>query len=337
MGTTGFAPSSSGLTPTWRSPPKLSAETSSSWGRWEAVQTQGVRMVPAVALPLAWWQRDSLDAMMANIWAKLYAWPFAHNCMFEAWTATFGFVFAITLWASMHRLLWRGNHDKVRRFRFDQAPPVAPFEFLGQLGVKRFFGAWLPLVAYIGSIALFHVFVQKPPLPTAAPSFFRFITELAVGVLLYDIIFHPIHMSLHSSKFPRWWRNLHKTHHDARPPSRKGHSLVPLETVQHSYADGFLQVASNVAVQRLKIWPVLGLGLLPKHPLSRVAHNLLVTYLLAEAHSGYDLPWMTHRAWPTIFGGARAHDAHHVQGAPNYHQFFLFPPLPRPPSLAAAS
>ena len=60
----------------------------------------------------------------------------------------------------------------------------------------------------------------------------------------------------------------------------------------------------------------------PKHPLSRVLHNLVVTYLLAEAHSGYDLPWMTHRAWPRVFGGAKAHDAHHVQGDRHFHQFF---------------
>ena len=84
------------------------------------------------------------------------------------------------------------------------------------------------------------------------------------------------------------------------------------------------QVAANVAVQRLALWGIwagLGAGL-PKHPLSKVAHNLLVTYLLVEAHSGFDLPWMTHRVWPRVFGGARAHDAHHTHGTRNYHQFF---------------
>ena len=49
-------------------------------------------------------------------------------------------------------------------------------------------------------------------------------------------------------------------------------------------------------------------------------HNLVVTRLLAEAHSGYDLPWMTHRAWPRVFGGAKAHDAHHVQGDRHFHR-----------------
>ena len=32
-----------------------------------------------------------------------------------------------------------------------------------------------------------------------------------------------------------------------------------------------------------------------KHALSRFAHNLVVTWLLSESHSGYDLPWMSHR------------------------------------------
>ena len=84
------------------------------------------------------------------------------------------------------------------------------------------------------------------------------------------------------------------------------------------------QVATNVLVQRLPT-PLLSGGALvlaKKHPLSRVLHNLVVTFLLAEAHSGYDLPWMTHRAWPRVFGGAAAHEAHHVHGEGNYHQFF---------------
>ena len=203
---------------------------------------------------------------------------------------------------------------------------TGPFEFLGELGPKRLVGAWLPLIAYVGSIFVFHLFVQKPPLPADPPTALRFFTELAFGIVAYDLLFAPIHRSLHSPRSPYWWRKLHRTYHEARPDERKGHSLVALETVQHSYADGALQVATNVLVQRLAIWPCLFAGaLLPKHPLSRIAHNILVTYLLAEAHSGYDLPWMTHRAWPAIFGGARAHDKHHVQGAPNYHQFFVFP------------
>ena len=197
-----------------------------------------------------------------------------------------------------------------------QGTPVAPFEWLGQLGGKRLWGAYLPLVAYVGSIKLFHCVVTKAPLPMAPPTALRVLLELVTGVYLYDALFAPIHASMHRRGSPSWWRRLHRTHHEARPSERRGKALVPLETVQHSYADGALQVACNVLVQRAPsvIWVGSGFVLAPKHPLSRVLHNLVVTYLLAEAHSGYDLPWMTHRAWPRVFGGAKAHDAHHVQG-----------------------
>jgi len=257
--------------------------------------------------------------------------------MFEAWTATFGFLWAIVFWSAAHRVFFR-DASRAARFRFDGAPPAAPFEWAGELGVARTLGAWLPLVAYVGSIKLFHCVVAKAPLPAAAPTALRVLGEVAVGVVAYDAAFAPIHASLHSRKFPRRWRALHKTHHDARPPQRRGAALCPLETVQHSYADGFLQVAVNVLVQRLPT-PVLaagGVALAPKHPLSRVLHNLLVTYLLVEAHSGYDLPWMSHRAFPAVFGGARAHDAHHVHGDRHFHQFFdLDLPRGRPPRARA--
>ena len=68
-------------------------------------------------------------------------------------------------------------------------------------------------------------------------------------------------------------------HHGAR-----GRTLNALETVQHSYADGFLQVAVNIVVQQIS--PFAGFG--GKHPLSRVLHNVVVTYLLTEAHAGSD-------------------------------------------------
>ena len=51
-----------------------------------------------------------------------------------------------------------------------------------------------------------------------------------------------------------------------------------------------------------------------KDPLSRALHNLMVTYLLTEAHSGYDLPFMSHRLFPGVFGGPVAHEQHHQQG-----------------------
>ena len=103
-------------------------------------------------------------------------------------------------------------------------------------------GAWLPLVAYLASVFAFHSFaVTKPPPPIAPPTFSRFCGELGCGLVLYDMLFAVVHKSLHSKRSPSWWRKVHRTHHEARPSERRGHSLAPLETVQHSFTDGFLQ------------------------------------------------------------------------------------------------
>ena len=71
----------------------------------------------------------------------------------------------------------------------------------------------------------------------------------------------------------------------------------------------------NILVQFVSPWGM-------KHPFSRFLHNLVVTYLLSEAHSGYDLPWMSHRVFPGIFGGAPRHNAHHNLANCYYQQFF---------------
>ena len=293
------------------------------WSRAAHVQRFAARSVPLAVGGAVLAFPASADAFVASAWALLRSCRWAHAPMFEAWTATLGFVFAIVFWSSAHKIFFRDG-ARAARFRFDGEAPVAPFEWAGELGWGRLWGAWLPLVAYVGSIKLFHCFVAKAPLPVAPPSAPRLLCEVLGGVAAYDLIFAPIHESMHSSRFPRAWRSIHKTHHAARPAARAGKALVPLETVQHSYADGFLQVACNVFVQRLPtpLFGVFGLCLAPKHPLSRVLHNLIVTFLLAEAHSGFDLPWMSHRVFPRLFGGARAHDAHHVHGDRNFHQFF---------------
>jgi cholesterol 25-hydroxylase len=143
-----------------------------------------------------------------------------------------------------------------------------------------------------------------------APTFGRLVEEVVVGVVLYDLLFYPLHWAMHNLPFAPL-RSIHGFHH------RKSHTLNPLETVQHSYADGFLQVAVNIAVQQISPFS----GLAGKHPLSRLLHNVIVTYLLTESHSGYrDLPFMSHVLYPSVFGGAPRHEAHHHDGRVYYHQ-----------------
>ena len=90
-----------------------------------------------------------------------------------------------------------------------------------------------------------------------------------------------------------------------------------VETVQNSYLDAGIQVSINILVQNISPWGY-------KDPLSRALHNLMVTYLLTEAHSGYDLPFMSHRLFPVVFGGAPRHELHHQHGNVYFHQFFMW-------------
>jgi len=159
-----------------------------------------------------------------------------------------------------------------------------------------------------------HILHPKATLLLEAPSFGRLAGEVAFGIFLYDLLFYPLHWAMHNLP-SRALRNAHSFHH------RKAHTLNALETVQHSYADGLLQVVVNIAVQQLSPFP----GVLGKHPLSRIIHNVVVTYLLTESHSGYrDLPFMSHNLWPSLFAGAPRHERHHHNGRVYYHQFFKY-------------
>jgi hypothetical protein len=54
-------------------------------------------------------------------------------------------------------------------------------------------------------------------------------------------------------------------------------------------------------------------------------HNIFVTYLLVESHSGQDWFFMTHNwLFPEWFkNGANAHQQHHRTGKAPFHQFFV--------------
>jgi cholesterol 25-hydroxylase len=146
------------------------------------------------------------------------------------------------------------------------------------------------------------------------PTFLRVTAEVSQGVFLYDLLFYPFHLAFHRSR-SALWRRQHARHHVWGKEEDVAHNAV--ETVQNSYLDSGIQVFINICVQQYSPWGF-------KHPLSRILHNMMVIYLLCEAHSGYDLPFMSHRFLPGIFGGPVRHEAHHQHGGIYYHQFFTY-------------
>ena len=124
---------------------------------------------------------------------------------------------------------------------------------------------------------------------------------------MYDFVFYWIHLFFHKSKY-LFISKLHRTHHEWKFVLRAS------ETIRHGYIDAILQVSINIIVQNIG----------NKHPLTRLAHNILVIYLLVEAHSGYDFPFFSHNMFPDLFGGSVRHNIHHQRGDVYFHQFFKY-------------
>ena len=266
------------------------------------------RILPIATIGAYLVSPQPLDDAVAQLWANVLECPLVHTPLFEADVASFGFFLWIVCFSSLHLIL---GPEKTKENRLDGQMPYKPFEWAQPQNFHLWFN---PLAGYLGSIWLFHQVHEKAPLPIDAPTFGIMCADLFFGIWLYDLMFYPIHYLLHKTNSGSI-RKAHAFHHRM---SGSKHALNSLETVQHSYADAFLQVSVNIIVQNIS--PFGG----TKHALTRILHNLFVTYLLAESHSGYDLPWMSHRIWPEFLGGSPRHDAHHHDGKVCYHQYFKY-------------
>jgi len=255
------------------------------------------------------------DELAASAWGAFNALEVTHVPLFEACLAVSAFVVWVAFFESLH--VW--IPDAVR-YRLDGQLPVRPLACF----TTELHKSVVPAVGYIGSIwvwqhlhmgqMLFDPVLGPKPEAFEAPTFLRVASEVSMGIFLYDLLFYPFHLSFHQLRSAGWRRN-HFRHHRWGAEERVAHNAV--ETVQNSYVDAGIQVLINICVQQLSPWG-------HKHPLSRALHNLMVTYLLCEAHSGYDLPFMSHRLFPTVFGGAPRHEVHHQVGSVYFHQFFKY-------------
>ena len=196
---------------------------------------------------------EPLDDFICTTYSATYNWGPATSSLFEAKVAVMGFFVSIVFFSSLHLILGK---EKTIASRFDGQMPTHPFEWLE---LEKWQLSFNPVAAYLGSIWIYHQFVHPhAALPEVAPTFGVFATELLFGVWLYDCLFFPLHVLMHKAKFGPL-RKMHGYHHRIT-----SHSLNSLETVQHSYIDGFLQVAVNVLVQQIS--PFGGFG--EKHFLS---------------------------------------------------------------------
>ena len=287
-------------------PPPSRAENAITWCARGAV-------VATVACAAA---GGPADAAVAWAWRRLLAMPATHNCMCEALVATASF----WAWITLYQLL--DTVDALaRRFRLDRAPAKPFAENHSARGAVE-------AGVYVGAVALFHLARARAPLERAPPTAARLVFELAFGLIAYDGAFFFLHRLLHARRAPRWLRRAHRAHHGGDDAAAAaGGALRASATTHHSLLDGTLQVVVNVLVQqrapcwaRGRRWP----GLRAKHDLARLWHNVAVTYMLVECHSGWDAPWGMHRVAPGLLGGAPAHERHHAGGDVCFAQFSTY-------------
>jgi len=288
-------------------------------GWWRAV-TACLRYLPIVVL-LIHGLVLNFDKAVGSVWQCLARQTWASSAMLEANVAAFSFL----AWIMWFRIL--DSLPYFQRFRFIQREggPV-PSELLEALSninsptsrQQTTLHIWASLPIYLLAIALLHCIKEPKALTLEAPSFLRVLIELAAGIWMYDFVYYWIHLLMH--RFPRFPHG-HGMHHELSSlgsDATKTEFVEAASVVNHTLIDGGLQVVVNICVQNL---PLLGC---PKHKMSRLLHNILVTYMLTEAHAGLDLPWCCHRVFPEVFGGSLRHEIHHHLHRCYYHQFFKY-------------
>uniref|UniRef100_A0A8D2J5A2 Cholesterol 25-hydroxylase n=1 Tax=Varanus komodoensis TaxID=61221 RepID=A0A8D2J5A2_VARKO len=159
-------------------------------------------------------------------------------------------------------------------------------------------------VVCIFPVTTAHWYWRRVSLPRAAPELPSLLLSVIVALLLFDFLYFLWHLLHH--RVPWLYKTFHKVHHK--------HTSTFALTTQYS-----------------STWELLWLGLftaiipmmLKFHPLTEMTFFVANIWLSVEDHSGYDLPWSTHRLVPFgLYGGAPHHDLHHQKFKFNYAPYF---------------
>ncbi|XP_055503263.1 cholesterol 25-hydroxylase-like protein [Leucoraja erinacea] len=157
---------------------------------------------------------------------------------------------------------------------------------------------------FIFPLSVGHWYWSPMDLPLAAPELPRTVLDILACLLLFDFQYFVWHLLHH--KVPWLYRTFHKAHHK--------YTATFALTTEHSGAWETLSLGFFAAVN-----PVI----LGCHPLCSFLFFTVNIWLSVEDHSGYDLPWATHRLVPFgLFGGAPHHDLHHMKFKANYAPYF---------------
>ena len=161
--------------------------------------------------------------------------------------------------------------------------------------------------------------------------------EVAYGVWAYDFLFFFLHWAMHACKLQAHFFHhnrgqshisdeVSKTVGGESSVARKAAEIAEIkayaaawqlrarDVLTHAPLDGFLQVVTNILVQRSLPWCVC------KSRTARAMHNILVTWMLTESHTAAKEP----RLFRRVCAGVRRHRSHHENGDDTYQQIFCY-------------
>uniref|UniRef100_A0A7R9SWM1 Fatty acid hydroxylase domain-containing protein n=1 Tax=Pycnococcus provasolii TaxID=41880 RepID=A0A7R9SWM1_9CHLO len=266
------------------------------WSRqvlWDFVITVSVRVLIVAAFTTMCLRRNHADAFVQNAWDDLRVrWWFQHDT-FEPVLATTSFAFWMALWYAVDLVAYA--HIPTR-YRLQTSESMHQWKPQGHVAQE--------VLLYLAPLAMYDHVKPRRVLPPDAPTALACLAQVMCSLLLYDCLFAIFHRAMHSH--PVLYRRVHaKHHHNAVVRAR--------DAVRVSALEQLVDVSCSI----------LALKLTGSHPLSRAIHNIVITFLITELHSGYSFPWSFESVVPYgLYLGPTKHVLHHSVNAPYYAKVF---------------
>ena len=187
------------------------------------------------------------------------------------------------------------KHKPKLRFQPEMVRQMIDGTIKHQISLVVFLPFFYRLFSYFG-----HVSVRTP-----IPSFWTLLWQITIFVLCEDFLFYWTHYLFHT----RWlYKHIHKKHHIFKQPTG----------VVFVLADPWESLLQN----QLAVWIAPLVLFKEKHLFTICLWIFLRVYQTINAHSGYDLPYISGQYYfPWLLSGTLQHDYHHQHARMNYGSF----------------
>jgi len=263
--------------------------------------------------------------------------------IFEPVVAVSSFFVFIHAWLGVDWLASSGRLPGLRKY---QIVPKALIVENGGDGTERsrqrltrwHYGWYKELAVYLLPLWALASFTdafapRRRALAMAAPTAARVAKEILGGLFFYDLFFAVTHAGLHRLRLPSWvpggW-GVASTSSSSSTSSRRSPSPVFQRLHGKHHANADIRACDTVRLTTVEetidvVCSIAALRVMGAHPLSRSLYNVVIIFLLAELHSGYDMPWSPQNVVPGgLVAGSRRHHAHHADGAVFYQKFLTY-------------